>query len=118
MGLDFRGSNAQWSYGGFMSFRIKLAEQIGIDLRRMEGFTDHGIAWSSFPKDPIHLLLNHSDCEGHLTAKQCARVAPRLRELVAEWPSDIQHAYDKDNALLLAKGMEQCARKNKRLEFC
>jgi hypothetical protein len=41
-------------------------------------------------------------------------VAPRLRQLVAEWRDD---DYDKINALLLAEGMELAAASNEPLVF-
>jgi hypothetical protein len=91
-----------------------LAKEVGIDLDSMEGFGG-SVKWSTLPKDPIHFLLNHSDCDGHITAKRCAKIAPRLLELVAKWPDDI---YDKTQALLLAEGMKACAQKGKPLEFC
>jgi len=69
MGLNFsistRSSNAAWSYSGFGNFRRKLAEEIRIDLNAMEGFGGK-TKWDTV-KDPIKYLLNHSDCDGHLT---------------------------------------------------
>ena len=44
MGLDFRGADAHWSYGGFMNFREKVANEIGICLELMAGY------WSMFEK--------------------------------------------------------------------
>ena len=72
------------------------------------------IAWDKV-KDDIAPLLNHSNCDGILTPEECRKVAPRLRELVKEWPDDDR---DKINALLLAEGMELAAKNNENLEFC
>lgn len=72
------------------------------------------ISWDKV-KDDIVPLLNHSDCDGILTPDECRKVAPRLRELVANWLDDDR---DKINALLLAEGMEKAASKNENLEFC
>lgn len=70
-------------------------------------------AWDKVA-DPIKPLLNHSDCEGHLTPEECAAVAPRLRELVDGWEGD----FDKYRALELARGMEAAAAAGELLEFC
>jgi hypothetical protein len=113
MGLDFSHTDARWSYSGFHYFRIRLAKEIGIDLESMAGF-DGKTEWPSATKDPIIWLLSHSDCDGHITPKRCAKIAPRLRELVSKWPDE----YDKQRALMLADGMESAAAANEKLIFC
>ena len=128
MGLDFTHCNACWAYGGFNDFRRRLAIQIGINLNEMEGFRPFAVVhgkiididrnWVGKPwkniKDPIKYLLNHSDCDGHLTPLQCKKVAPRLRELVREWDDA---DYDKQMAWELIKGMQKAAKANQKLEF-
>lgn len=111
MGLWFSHGEAQWSYGGFQSFRERLAAEIGINLGEMEGF-DGSRSWKSI-NDPIAYLLNRCDTDGWLSPKQCRLVAPRLRKLVKDW----SQGHDKNNALELAKGMSQAARQGKRLLF-
>ncbi len=112
MGLDFNYGTSHWSYGGFGRFRIRLAEEIGIDLNSMVGFGGD-VPWTTV-KDDIKPLLNHSDCDGRLTVKRCSRVAPRLRELVSGWDDD---DVDKIRALRLAEGMDEAISKNRPLEF-
>lgn len=122
MGLGFKHSDASWSYSGFNAFRARLASDIGINLKAMEGFD--GMSSPGYPHlpakpwdevdDPIKPLLHHSDCDGYLTAKQCRQVAPRLRELVSYW----EECYDKRQALVLAEDMENLADRHKRLIFC
>ena len=112
MGIDFSRGNAHWSYGGFNSFRHRLAECIGIDLDDMLGFGGD-IQWDTV-NDPIEPLLNHSDCDGVLTAEQCLTVAPRLAELVKDWPDD----YDKSHALELVEGMKEAIEDDADIEFC
>ncbi len=112
-----------------MSFRVRLSAEIGVVLGDMEGFTKaapipgvdadnfgenldrildqitkKGKSWDTIT-DPIAPLLNHSDCDGALTPDECSKIAPRLRELIAGWGDD----YDKEQALLLANGMDACA---------
>lgn len=125
MGLDFVGSDARWAYSGFMRFRCKLAKGIGIDLNTMEGFVGEITAnpfkkpmsgvWKDV-KDPLKWLLNHSDCEGQISARRCGLIAPRIRDVVKDW--DVEDlARDRWNAILLAEGMEQCAEDGKPLIF-
>jgi len=119
MGLDFDKSDAQWSYGGFNRFRKMLAETVGIDLEKMEGFGSppyKGISWDGID-DEIIPLLNHSDCEGELTAQECKQVAPRLREIASQW-EDGAYNHDKVNALILADSMAKCAQDGEPLIFC
>ena len=112
MGLDFMGSEAHWSYGGFNRFRLRIAATINMDF---DGFCNGKPASEKNEKDPVFPLLNHSDCDGELSSEECATVAPRMRELVAPWP---ENDYDKHQALLLAEGMEECAKNGEKLKFC
>jgi hypothetical protein len=121
MGLDFCahiswpvGKRAHWSYSGFNQFRGRLAKEVGFNLDQMRGFGGD-IEWSTLPPDDIHLLLNHSDCEGELTAEECNRVIPRLDALVRNWPDD---DYDKIHALRLIEFMSFCLQWDGTLEFC
>src|ERR1035437_2528551 len=121
MGLDFRigkrSSEAQWSYSGFNTFRSKIATIVGIDLKDMDGFGGCK-EWNSV-KDDIALFLNHSDCEGSLTPKQCKKVYPRLSELVEQFPEEsIWLDHDKRCGKILVKDMKECVEKNINLEFC
>lgn len=40
------------------------------------------ISWESLRPDPLHALLNHSDCDGEIAAEDCAPLADRLEELL------------------------------------
>lgn len=115
MGIDFSHCDASWAYSGFMAFRKRLAQEIGIDLMKMEGFTDDdkALKWSKV-QDPIKHILDHSDCEGTLSPTKCALVAPRLLELISGWP---KNDYDREMATELAKGMKLAAKEGKRLLF-
>ena len=114
MGLDFSHCDARWAYSGFAMFRRRLAEEIGFDNYDTVTTTNDP-RFEKIKDDPIIYLLSHSDCDGHLTPKQCASVAPRLRELVKNW-SDEDH--DKKQALKLADGMELAAENDEHLNFC
>ena len=125
MGLDFDNAEAHWAYSGFFRFRQRLAAAIGImNLEQMENFgpmfEQQGpnrplVPWDKWLGDPIVDLINHSDCDGKLSAKQCAKIAPRLREIIAPWSDD---DHDKRQATNLAEGMDWCADNTKPLGFC
>lgn len=121
MGLDFSHTDAHFSYGGFDRFREALAEHEGIKLRDMAGFcapwrgddpqTHPSLPWDAIDT-PLKPLLNHSDCDGDLSPEECAQIAPRLRQVIAElWPEG------HENGLALAEAMEVAAAAGERLEF-
>lgn len=120
MGLGFHRSgegiwdiDAGWSYGGFDSFRRRLAKEVNIDLDSMEGFGG-AVKWETVADD-IALLLNHSDCDGVLFPDQCEKIIPRLKDLTKSWEDD---DYDKENALQLIDGMQKCVDQETDLIFC
>jgi hypothetical protein len=109
------GTGPKISYSGFHAFRSRLFRSIGGELDEMEGFGGER-PWSGVD-DPLVPLLNHSDCEGELSSDACARIAPRLREVVAGWvddPADVYRSY----GLKLADAMDRCVEADGWLEFC
>jgi hypothetical protein len=121
MGLDFRVVGVEmpweervtWSYGGFNRFRERIAASVGIDWDAL--FRTRDFAPLMALADPIQPLLNHSDCEGDLSASECRKVAPRLREIIAAWPQD---DYDRIHGEKLAAMMQRAADRNVPLIFC
>ncbi len=85
MGLQFNKSEASWSYGGFKSFRERLAED--------EKYTS--------ALDPF---LEHSDCDGSIPSKDCRSIASALRKVIQDWDED----YDRTNGMLLVETMMDC----------
>ena len=112
MGIDFSHGGAHWSYGGFHEFRRRLAGEIDLVLDEMKGFGGSR-QWATVD-DAIVPLLDHSDCDGELTPETCELMAPRLRELVKNWPEDDFH---RSQALELADGMDLAAGLDEPLEF-
>ena len=121
MGLDFMiqgvepdyEKNAHWSYSGFNRFRTKIAALLGIQLDAMSGFG--GItAWTTFEDDPIHIFLNHSDCDGKLLPEECAKIAPRLKALIAK----LDEEWDRESGILLTDMMDKCVEADRPLIFC
>ena len=118
MGIQFSHCKASWSYSGFMRFRERLAESIGMQLRKMPGFRDNQeeFAWEDYD-DPIIPFLNHSDCDGVLTPEQCRTIAPRLREIISTWEDNFENSYDLEMAEELIRGMEIAEKENENLQF-
>jgi hypothetical protein len=55
----------------------------------LEGFRDRlPLRWEALKPDPLHLLLNHSDCDGKLEAKDCAGIADSLERLLPALDGD------------------------------
>jgi hypothetical protein len=46
------------------------------------------ISWSCLKPDPIHILLNHSDCEGEIAWSDCGPIADRLEKLLPLLPDE------------------------------
>lgn len=113
MGLDFSHCNARWAYSGFNRFRNRVAVQIGFPEYENIKTTDDP-KFSKIKDDPIVYLLAHSDCDGELSPTQCIELAPRLREIIKDWPED---DYDRRQALELASGMELAAKSDESLLF-
>jgi len=82
MGLDLscRCGNVGFragSYSGFDWWRNRLAKGLGFDLEKY---------WSQgcLPETPFKPLLNHSDCDGFLTPKQCRQMIKPMEEFITK----------------------------------
>jgi hypothetical protein len=135
MGLDFsatgyRDKTPSFSYGGFHLFRKAIALSMGIALEEMKGHNTPiigspkcpGASWDII-SSPLVLLLDHSDCDGHLTPTECRKIAPALKEVLNG--DRFQHCCEEDWFLIfyhkgeqLVKMMEHCAKRRVNLVFC
>lgn len=82
MGLDITYGNQYFragSYSGFNAFRVWLMQRAnGQNLDKMEGFCPAlGKKWTG--KEKFYALLNHSDCDGHLTHTQCKKMLEDIK---------------------------------------
>jgi hypothetical protein len=92
------------------------------------------IRWSCLKPDPLYKLLCHSDCEGDIKAKDCAKIANSLEELLPRLPENppLPHLSNKivsirdqvpppwDVRYLTQKwisGLRKAAAKNQNVEF-
>jgi hypothetical protein len=77
-----------------------------------------GYTWSDVLErknaDPIHILLDHSDCEGHIDAKDCGSLADRLEQLIYLWSDEDEERYQ---ASQLINGMRMAGSRMEPLRF-
>lgn len=114
VGLMNEDEHPSWTYSWFADFRTRLAAQIGITLKDMQGYSGGTEPWDAFEDDDICLLLQHSDCGGNLRPDRCAKIIPRLRELLPCVDDDEHH---KHNGALLLVFMERCVADQRPLLF-
>lgn len=113
MGLDTSHDCWHGAYSDFMRWRTELARAAGLPpLDLMEGFwsqltrpvfLDHDaselsrrslerleeqlpISWACLKPDPLHELLDHSDCDGEIPWQSCAGIADSLERLLPKLP--------------------------------
>src|SRR6266704_3253374 len=117
MGLDTSHGCWHGAYSAFQRWRgtlMRVAYQR--DIMSMQGFGGK-TPWSSLGKDPLIVLLNHSDCDGIIKAKDCAPLADRLENLSRMIPmlttdrsraevSGLQHIRKKPTTLIGLNGVE------------
>ncbi len=46
------------------------------------------VKWEALKPDPLHVLLNHSDCDGEIAPADCGPIADRLQELLPLLPTE------------------------------
>ncbi|MBT2408690.1 MULTISPECIES: hypothetical protein [unclassified Streptomyces] len=80
---DLTSPDISWSYSGFNAFRQRLAQAEGFTLPDMWGFGGDR-EWSEI-SSTLKPLLDHPDDAGDLSAADCARILPRLAEIITEW---------------------------------
>lgn len=94
MGLDTTHNAWHGPYSSFGDWRKKIAKLKGFNLTDMIGFggdTEWSIEQIS---DPLYPLLNHSDCDGSLSPKECALIAHGLSEIIPIANATMQPDWD------------------------
>lgn len=81
MGLDVSHNCWQGSYTSFHEFRLALCDAIGIEFDRPDCEHYDG-QWDELPKEPLEILIDHSDCDGHIHPREAAVLRDRLREII------------------------------------
>jgi hypothetical protein len=78
------------------------------------------IKWESLKKDKLHILLNHSDCDGDIHWKHCGAIADRLEELLPLLPDEQAGGhigYWKEKTQTFIDGLRRAAAAKENLEF-
>ncbi|MDE2096534.1 MAG: hypothetical protein KGL39_04750 [Patescibacteria group bacterium] len=147
MGLDCSHDAWHGAYSAFMRWRTEIARLIGIPLELMEGFFEPSqsnqialaklagpnavalmrlitkncpISWESLKPDPLHILLNHSDCDGEISPEDCSKIADRLQEILPLLPSSDAGGHIgswRDKTLKFIAGCRAAAEANEPLDF-
>lgn len=119
MGLDTTHDAWHGPYSSFNAFRYWLAEQIGVNLDHYAGYMAGGTKdLTTIPHD-IMPLLNHSDCDGILTPKECRQIARGLKDIIDKLPADTQRGEWSNYWLAqrFRKGCIKAANAKENLEF-
>jgi len=147
MGLDVSHDCWHGAYSSFMRWRQKIAEVAGLPpLDLMEGFwgEEHPgvgiflidrvikkeempawmrslpIKWECLKPDPIHKLLNHSDCDGEIAVEDCGPISDSLERLIPLLPeeNDFGHIGNwRDKTRKFVEGLRLAASKGENVEF-
>jgi len=88
MGLNTTHGCFDGPYSYFNSFRKWVANEIDINLDRMDGFCfGNGISWDVV-NHPIKPLLDHSDCDGELSPEECRSIVEGGQMILDAIPDD------------------------------
>lgn len=140
MGLDTSHGCWHGPYVSFDEFRKEIARLAGMPpLGLMEGFwqEDEGqmyikdwpalwkaslpIPWESLKPDPLHILLNHSDCEGKIRWEDALPIANRLDAICrkVKEPTYFKHGTSclKDKIRQFSKGLKLAAERKEDIDF-
>jgi hypothetical protein len=116
MGLDTDFSCWNGPYSAFMRWREAVAKAAGISLIEMQGYKDaygvDGMKWETLKPDVLHVLLNHSDCDGWIPARCTKALADRLTELL---PS--LSGWDLEKTQIFISGLREAHKAHKRVNF-
>lgn len=112
MGLDTSHNAWHGPYSSFNSWREEIAKLFNISLRDMYGFGGD-IQWEAIEENDIHLLLNHSDCDGELSWEECKLIADALTSILDK----IEDKWVKSKAETFIKGCLLAYSKQENIDF-
>jgi len=146
MGLDTSHGCWHGAYSAFMRWRNEIARAAGLPpLKLMEGFYEPGsyddpfvdyaksypniakqytdslpIKWDCLKPSALHILLNHSDCEGEIDWNNCDLIADELERLLPNLPigeggGHIGNWLDKTSQFI--KGLRLAASRHENVDF-
>lgn len=100
MGLDTTFDCWHGSYSWFGDFRCELCNAAGMgNLEKYMGYGPKATKkYPSKKREPLVILLNHSDCDGQIEVPDLVPLAGRLKMLKpkvdAEWQDHVQRFID------------------------
>ena len=116
--------------GGFVATKDSLTSALADaaergDAGRWEAWSSKfrdalPLQWEMLKPDPLHALLDHSDCEGSIAASDCAPLADRLEELLSELPAEDDPGHIgnwRAKTETFIAGLRLAASKNEDVEF-
>ena len=130
MGLDTSHDCFNGPYPQFHRWRTRIAEVSGygelwpdhimdmIDVAEDGDVVDG--TWNKPPKDPILILLCHSDCSGSIAPDDAALLADRLEGLLPNLHGGYEGDYDDDFKALtetFIAGLRAAAAENESVDF-
>jgi len=111
-----------------MLWRKAVAKAAGMPpLEHMFGFYDPNedkrvltdykpIPWESLTPRPLHLLLNHSDCDGMLRWEDCAAIADDLESIIDDLDAKGPFC-DREKAANWIRGLRAAAKAKEDVNF-
>jgi len=115
MGLDTSHDAWHGPYSSFNRFRHEIAEAIGVNLDSFEGYGGN-VPFDEL-KRGVRWLLDHSDCDGHITPKRCKLIADDLNEIIPLLPDEIEPFCVRAQAERFRNGCLKAYKKNEKLDF-
>lgn len=78
------------------------------------------IKWGALNPDVLHILLDHSDCDGWIPAEHCAALADRLEQLMPILPTEDDPGHIgnwQEKTQKFIDGLRLAASRNENVEF-
>lgn len=118
MGLNTTHGAWDGPYSSFHEWRRKIAELIDVPLDNMEGFTENvaRLKWKNLKPNPLHALLNHSDCDGNIPYRKCKGIAEELEKLLPRLQS-YEYRYYLDKTIKFIDGCKLAYNRKEKIEF-
>jgi hypothetical protein len=102
-----------------MSNALKMEDSLcGIYIRNVAPLLP--IKWSSLKPDPLHVLLDHSDCDGYIKVSDARKIAKRLEEILPLLPDEDAGGHIgnwREKTQTFIDGLKRAVAERKRVEF-
>jgi hypothetical protein len=88
------------------------------NLRRLDALLP--IKWESLKEDKLHILLNHSDCDGEIAWQDCDAIADSLEKLIPLLPEELAGGhigYWREKTQTFVDGLRLAAQSKEELRF-